>query len=373
MEKPIPIAVFGYNRSKHLEQVLQMLKHCRGIEDGEVICFLDGAKGEKDRREVEQVRSMVDQMQPGFPSLRVVARDVNRGLAASIVGGVSEIFADREQVIVLEDDIILHPLTLDYFRAMLEKFRDDPEVMSISAFCGKDGQDLEGYPHDVFGTYRMQCWGWATWRDRWIGVDWDLKELGERLKDPDILQFYEKQVGVQSLRRLLGWREGRFDIWACRFIFAHVMSRKKCLCPVVSHAVNIGLDGSGTNCGSGGGRERADLIRWPEEDRQGGFHYFGGDFRVPDSAADLPDVSSWFLGKGTSHGAESPARPGIEMARIRIRNQLQEMKQNPDEIKKKLRKAKQRLGAMVKQGARKVGLENGGAPPAEALTLDDSA
>ena len=39
-----------------------------------------------------------------------------------------------------------------------------------------DLQSLKEYKLDYYLSYRASSWGWATWRERWMKVDWNVKE-----------------------------------------------------------------------------------------------------------------------------------------------------------------------------------------------------
>ena len=100
-----------------------------------------------------------------------------------------------------------------------------------------------------FFTYRMMCWGWATWRDRWQRCDWSVSDLDSLLSSSSKTAAYENAVGVDSLKRLKTWAGGSLDVWACRWIYAHYKHNAYCLVPVKTLTVNIGRDGSGVHSG----------------------------------------------------------------------------------------------------------------------------
>lgn len=95
--------LFAYNRYEHTKNVLDGIKQC-GITD-DIFIFLDGPKNEKCREEVENVRQLLEKINWCNP--KYTFRNENIGLAESIIQGVTSVFNQGyDAVIVLEDDCI---------------------------------------------------------------------------------------------------------------------------------------------------------------------------------------------------------------------------------------------------------------------------
>lgn len=87
----------------------------------------------------------------------------NIGLKRSIVDQLKYVAGICECFIVLEDDLILDSRFFDYHLKMLEKFKEDKTVISVSGFSPIRLASLE---YGYYG-YRTNSWGWSTWSDRW--------------------------------------------------------------------------------------------------------------------------------------------------------------------------------------------------------------
>ena len=85
------------------------------------------------------------------------------------------------------------------------------------------------------------------------------------------------------------------DVWATRFVLAHILNNSRCICPVLSHAINIGLDGSGTHCGYSeplSKNHQSDEIF--QQSRQ--LSIFQQEkFQVSQKSKELPNVDGWFF------------------------------------------------------------------------------
>lgn len=100
----------------------------------------------------------------------------NIGLAQSVISGVTEIINKYGKAIILEDDLILHPNFLNYMDQGLEKFKDDKRILSVYGY-GLKIKKPKGYQGDVYLARRSSSWGWGTWADRWIEIDWEVRDL----------------------------------------------------------------------------------------------------------------------------------------------------------------------------------------------------
>ena len=102
----------------------------------------------------------------------------NLGLAASIIAGVSKIFEIADEVIVLEDDLIVTSNFLSFMNQALTRFQLDKKVFSISGYSFNiSGSKTTNY--DAYFLNRGWSWGWATWKDRWKDIDWEVKDYNE--------------------------------------------------------------------------------------------------------------------------------------------------------------------------------------------------
>src|SRR5690606_989875 len=128
-----PIALFVYNRPVHTRKTLAALEKNRLAERSEIYIFSDGAKTAEDIDAVNQVRSIIREPWK-FKHSYITERAHNKGLADSIIDGVSQVVKKHGRIIVLEDDLQTAPYALKYFNDALNHFADHPEVMGISGY-----------------------------------------------------------------------------------------------------------------------------------------------------------------------------------------------------------------------------------------------
>ena len=240
-----PVVLFAYRRPDHLRRALDSLAANPGAERTALSIYCDGAKSVIDQEAVDQVREIARGIQGStqFASVRVIERDHNIGLAASVISGVTQILEDHDSVIVMEDDLVVSPAFLEYMNQALELYVNSEEVISIHGFMYSVPQVL---PQTVF-LRGADCWGWATWRRGWEIFEPDSKKLLKELdRSPD--RAYFDFNGAFPYRQMLkDQADGTIDSWAIRWYASAFLANKLTLYPGQSLVENIGQEGSGTH------------------------------------------------------------------------------------------------------------------------------
>jgi acetyltransferase-like isoleucine patch superfamily enzyme len=250
MTRP-PVCLFVYSRLAETRRTVEALGAARGADETNLHVFSDGPKPgaeEKVAKVREYLRSIV-----GFKSIVVHEADLNKGLAASIIEGVSSILQDHDAAVVLEDDLLVSRNFLDFMSAALDKYRPNPKVLSVSGYSFPI-QHADGYPYDAVFGIRASSWGWATWKDRWGNIDWTCAEYKNFRWNP-IARWRFNSGGSDMSRMLDRQMNKKINSWAIRFCFHQHLHDMVDVVPVVSKVQNIGRDGTeGENCNQLGER-----------------------------------------------------------------------------------------------------------------------
>ena len=240
-----PVALFVHSRPDHTARTLDALAANARAAETRVFIFADAARRTEEKARVDAVRGVAHSAS-GFRSVTVVERESNYGLARNITEGVTEIVEQFGRVIVLEDDLITGRLFLSFMNEALDRYANEPRVWHINGWTYPIALQGDGLP---FFTSVLECWGWATWADRWKHYRKDPRDLLARWKRPEIDRF-NIGGGYDSWADVKRNASGVVDSWAV-FWYATIFERGGlCLSPPKSHVVNIGIDGSGTNSGS---------------------------------------------------------------------------------------------------------------------------
>lgn len=251
-----PVIVFAYNRLEHMRVLLQQLEENEMASETDVYIFSDGPKGTDSS--VEAVRAYLrdySRETTAFRKVEVFFAERNRGLATSVISGVNRIFEEYDRVIVLEDDLHISHMFLKYMNRALDFYRNKQEIWSISGYSFPM-KTMFCYPHDVFYSYRGCSWGWATWKDRFQSVDWNVSTYDTFLKDKKIQKRFNRG-GKDLTPMLIRQMNHEIDSWAVRWCYEQSRQNKYTVYPVHTLVENAGRDGSGTNCGVDYSKNRA--------------------------------------------------------------------------------------------------------------------
>lgn len=240
---PAPIVVFCYNRPDHLKRTVENLQRNKISEKSIIYFFSDGHKSELDALPVSQVREYLHKVS-GFKEIILEFSSENKGLANSVIDGVSKVIQKYGSAIVLEDDILVSEDFLDFMNNALQNFIYDKRIFSISGYSFL----LENCPDagELNMVRRASSWGWATWQDRWESVDWSSQVLDSILKNKELiskLKFAGSDMPVMLKKQILGI----INSWAIRWTCHHLLNNAFCVVPKYSKVKNIGTDGSGTH------------------------------------------------------------------------------------------------------------------------------
>lgn len=242
-----PIIIFVYNRADHFMQTYNALAACKEAKQSELYIFSDGAKNEAGKAKVDEVRAAVAAIKNAgdFKAVTVTESPVNRGLAASVIAGVTEVINKHGKVIVVEDDCKVSPYFLTYINGALDYYQSNKKIGSIAGYTPMiDLPDY--YKSDVFAAYRSCSWTWATWADRWEGVDWKLKDMGDFYRSPKLIKKLNSN-GSDRFIRLYRQTKGNGSSWSVRFGAHLVKNDLLTVYPRYSYNSNIGCDESGVH------------------------------------------------------------------------------------------------------------------------------
>jgi hypothetical protein len=239
-----PICLFVYNRLDHTQRTVDSLNQNLLAQESDLIIFSDAHKLGTQSDKVAEVREYIHQIS-GFKSVTVVERDVNYGLAKSIIDGVTKIVNEHGRIIVLEDDMVTSPYFLTYMNEALEKYADDNRVVSIHGYVYPVKQSLP----EAFFLRGADCWGWATWQRGWAHFNPDGQYLIDELKRRKLIGMFDFNGAYSFSKMLKAQIKGSNDSWAVRWHASAFLADKLTLHPGRSLVHNIGNDASGTHCG----------------------------------------------------------------------------------------------------------------------------
>ncbi|SEI45631.1 Glycosyl transferase family 2 [Dyadobacter sp. SG02] len=239
-----PIVLFCYNRPAHLRQTVESLRLNTLAPESELFVYSDGPKNEDDRQKVREVRNYLSTV-TGFRAIHITEAEKNKGLAASVIEGVSFVLSKYPNVIVLEDDMLSATDFLSFMNQALDVYAERTDIFSVTGYT-PPVTFPENYPHDLYLVPRASSWGWGTWAHKWAKADWQVKGFSTLKNDADHREAFNKG-GDDLWPMLVKQQKGVIDSWAIRWTYSQFQNNAYGLYPVHSKIKNIGTDGSGTN------------------------------------------------------------------------------------------------------------------------------
>ena len=277
-----PIALFAYNRPQHLQQVLTALANNKEAEESLLYIYCDGAKVGASTETLEKIKEVrqIANSEHRFHKVIVHEQRQNKGLANSIIDGVSEVVNKHDRVIVLEDDIVTSPYFLKYMNDGLQYYNNDSRVASIHGYS----YPVDGVLPETFFLRGADCWSWATWKRSWSDFNPDGKSLLSEIYRQKLDRIFDYNGALSFTSMLEDQIKEKNDSWAVRWHASVFLLNEFTLYPGRSLVRNIGNDASGTHCSS---NDDFDVILATEPVRVGGVY-------VGDSAIGRKEFRRYF-------------------------------------------------------------------------------
>jgi len=177
-----PVVLFVHSRTEHLPVLLRAICAARPPM---VFVVADGPRADpRDQERCRLVRQMIDATPWPCPVRRLYAGQ-NLGCWSRLVSGIEQVFAETEQAIFLEDDIVPSASFFRFCDALLSLYRNLADVMMVSGLNPLDQWADHGRGH--FFSVQGNAQAWASWRRAWAGFAaargaWSDAQVRERIR-----------------------------------------------------------------------------------------------------------------------------------------------------------------------------------------------
>lgn len=250
MRTPAPIVLFVYKRPWHTLQTLEALSKNELADQSTLYIFCDGPGKNatpEDIKQINEVKAICAQKQ-WAKEVIIEESGYNKGLATSVIQGVTRVVNQHDKVIVVEDDLVTSPGFLRYMNNALDHHASSEKVMHVSGYWFPVKKSQEMLP-DTFYYRSTTCWGWGTWKRAWQKLETDAYELKKKIgRIPGGIKRFNIEHSYNHLAQLEANIIGKMDTWAVKWYSTVFLNEGLCLHPNVSFVNNIGFDNSGTHC-----------------------------------------------------------------------------------------------------------------------------
>ena len=173
--------------------------------------------------------------------------DINYGCCRGMSNAINWFFENVDAGIILEDDCIPHEEFIPFCSDLLEKYKFDKRIWSISGTNFQAGK-FRGNASYYLSRY-FQCWGWATWKRAWQEYDISMGSWNDLKKSDMINSIFDTNYELKYWRKVWDklYFENKPDSWAYRFSCISLINGGLSIIPNVNLVKNIGFDVDATN------------------------------------------------------------------------------------------------------------------------------
>jgi hypothetical protein len=243
-----PVIFIVFNRPEVTAQVLARIREARP-KVLYVIC--DGPRPHRpdDAPKVAAVRALIES---GVDWPCEVIRDyaeTNQGCRRRVASGLNNAFARLDRAIVLEDDCLPDPSFFPFCDEMLERHRDDTEVMHLS------GTNIAPSDAAASASYRFSrhpwIWGWASWSRAWRHYDFEMISWSERLPAlrASFASSWEAQFWISAFDQARADLQ-KVNTWDFSWMFTVRSLGGLCVVPNANLVENLGIGVDSTHTGA---------------------------------------------------------------------------------------------------------------------------
>lgn len=237
-----PVALFVFNRPDRTRQVFDEIAQYR---PSRLFVVADGPRSTQEAIACNEVREIVEGVSWDCEVVTNYA-DGNLGCRDRIVSGLNWVFEHCDEAIILEDDCLPNQSFFHFCHELLEFYRMDERVMTISG----DNFHVPGQisPYSYHFTVFPHCWGWATWRRAWKLYDlqmtyWptvrDTRWLANIVGDEQVVRYWRRIMDEVYA--------GKMGTWDYQWVFACWLQNALSIAPNKNLVSNIGFGSEATH------------------------------------------------------------------------------------------------------------------------------
>ncbi|SEW52427.1 glycosyltransferase family protein [Chitinophaga arvensicola] len=213
-----PIVLFVYNRPTLTQSTLQHLSENREAGESTLYVYCDGAKEGATAAQLQLIKEVRDIVHSKQWCKEVVIYEAtkNKGLATSVIDGVTEVISKHGKIIVLEDDLTVSPFFLKFMNDGLTRYEQEEKVMAVHGYL---------YPFPIPADYTASTFlvhdpgslGWGTWSRAWNKFERDTDTVIAGIKAKGLKAAFDFWGAYPFFRMLHQHKNGKVSSWAIRW------------------------------------------------------------------------------------------------------------------------------------------------------------
>ncbi len=247
-EFSVPLLIITFKRKNTLKKVLDAIRKVKP----KVIYIANDGPNNNDSNEilkVNETRKLIKTEIDWECDLKFRFSEFNQGCKLGATNAINWFFKNVNEGIILEDDTVPHQDFFWFAAEMLEKYRDDERVWSITGSNFQDGH-IRGEATYYFSKY-PSLWGWATWKRSWEKYNIKISEWPIILKKDIIYNLFSDPL--ERLYWKMIWNKLHFkgepDTWCYQWTLYSLLNNGLNIYPNINLISNVGfgVDSTHTN------------------------------------------------------------------------------------------------------------------------------
>lgn len=240
-----PVAFIIFKRPDTTRLVFEAI---RKAKPPKLLVIADGPRPNHadDQDKCATTRAIIDSVDWECEVLRNYS-SVNLGCGKRPATGITWVFQQVEEAIILEDDCVPHPTFFRFCEEMLQRYRTDQRVMNISGNNFQLGHNPTAYSY-YFSIYN-HIWGWASWRRAWQMYDYEMKSWPQVASTSFIESLVPKKENAAYWRKAfnLAAEDANKNFWDYQWVYACWINHGLSVTPSVNLVSNIGFGPEATH------------------------------------------------------------------------------------------------------------------------------
>lgn len=231
-----PVAFMIFNRPETTARIYEAIRQARPTV---LLVVADGPRPDRpgEAEQCAAARAIIDRVDWECQVLTNYA-ETNLGCGRRISSGITWVFEQVEEAIILEDDCLPHSDFFPFCASLLGRYRDDERVMMIGGtnFLGQFAS-----PSSYLFSRFFAIWGWATWRRAWQKYDFTLPGWETYKAQRQVGYYYPQRYVVDYITTMFDLiQQQRIDTWDIQWFYTCLFNNGLSIVPHVNLITNIG-------------------------------------------------------------------------------------------------------------------------------------
>lgn len=250
-EIDVPILYLIFNR---FEETKQSFEKIRQLKPRKLYISADGPRSEVlgERELCKKVRNYVFNSIDWNCEVNTLLHDTNLGSGTAPNQAMKWFFDEVESGVIIEDDILVTEAFYKYASLMLEKYKDDNSIISISG----NSLGLNLSEIGLGKTNYFNMWGWATWKRSfdlvqscWSGETTINIYMSESiLKNLRLFRYMDNKAWFDYWNNIfIKLKIDHKKIWDYQWLYTSLKHNKKTIYPTRIMVQNIGFGKNATH------------------------------------------------------------------------------------------------------------------------------